>query len=57
MVYGVERNEPATREKWERLLLQYSKLDSLSMHMVPQIQCRRDRRLRSALFRASLNSW
>ena len=34
MVYGLERNEPATREKWKRLLLQYCKLDSLSMYMV-----------------------
>ena len=24
MVYGIERNEPATREKWKRLLLQYA---------------------------------
>jgi hypothetical protein len=34
MVYGVERNDPATRQKWRRLLLQYCKLDSLSMYMV-----------------------
>jgi hypothetical protein len=34
MVYGLERNEPGTREKWKRLLLQYCKLDSLSMYMV-----------------------
>jgi hypothetical protein len=34
MVYGLERSEPATREKWRRLLLQYCKLDSLSMYMV-----------------------
>lgn len=34
MVYGVERSEPATREKWKWLLLQYCKLDSLSMYMV-----------------------
>ena len=34
MVYGLEREAPATREKWKRLLLQYCKLDSLSMYMV-----------------------
>jgi hypothetical protein len=34
MVYGMERNEPARREKWKQLLLQYCKLDSLSMCMV-----------------------
>lgn len=34
MVYGVERSEPATREKWKQLLLQYCELDSLSMYMV-----------------------
>lgn len=33
MVYGVERNDPATRQNWKRLLLQYCKLDSLSMYM------------------------
>jgi len=34
MVYGLERNASATRERWKRLLLQYCKLDSLSMYMV-----------------------
>jgi hypothetical protein len=34
MVYGVERNDPAAQEKWKRLLLQYCKLDSLSMYLV-----------------------
>ena len=34
MVYGLERSEPATCEKWKRLLLHYCKLDSLSMFMV-----------------------
>ena len=34
IVYGVERNEPAIREKWKRLLLHYSKLDSLSVYHV-----------------------
>ncbi len=34
MVYGVERNDLTTRENWKRLLLQYCKLDSLSMCMV-----------------------
>ena len=34
MVYGVERNDSAAQEKWKRLLLQYCKLDSLSMYMV-----------------------
>lgn len=33
-MYGVERNDAATKEKWKRLLLQYCKLDSLSMYMV-----------------------
>jgi hypothetical protein len=36
MVYGVERNDPAVQEKWKRLLLQYCKLDSLSMYLVWQ---------------------
>jgi len=34
MLYGVEQNDTATKEKWKRLLLQYCKLDSLSMYMV-----------------------
>jgi hypothetical protein len=34
MVYGVERNDPASREKRKRLLLQYCKLDTLSMYLV-----------------------
>src|SRR2546425_6659197 len=36
MLYGFEKHDPATREKWKRLLLQYCKLDSLSMLMVWQ---------------------
>ena len=34
MVYGVERDDPAAKQKWKRLLLQYCKLDSLSMYLV-----------------------
>ena len=34
MVYGVKQNDPAVQEKWKRLLLQYCRLDSLSMYMV-----------------------
>jgi hypothetical protein len=34
MVYGVEKEDPLVRDKWKRLLLQYCKLDTLSMVMV-----------------------
>jgi hypothetical protein len=34
MVYGMERNDPAAQANWKRLLLQYCKLDSLSMYLV-----------------------
>ena len=34
MVYGVEKDDPETKQKWKRLLLQYCKLDTLSMVMV-----------------------
>src|ERR1035437_328239 len=36
MVYGLEKEDAATKEKWKRLLLQYCKLDSLSMFFVWQ---------------------
>jgi hypothetical protein len=36
MVYGLEKEEAETKEKWKRLLLQYCKLDSLSMFFVWQ---------------------
>jgi hypothetical protein len=36
MVYGVEKEDVETREKWKSLLLQYCKLDTLSMVMVWQ---------------------
>jgi Domain of unknown function(DUF2779) len=31
MVYGLEKEDAKTKEKWKRLLLQYCKLDTLSM--------------------------
>jgi hypothetical protein len=31
MVYGVEKDDEETRQKWKQLLLQYCKLDTLSM--------------------------
>jgi len=34
MVYGKERSDEQTREKWKRLLLQYCKLDTLAMFMI-----------------------
>jgi len=36
MVYGLEKGDAETKEKWKRLLLQYCKLDSLSMFFVWQ---------------------
>jgi Domain of unknown function(DUF2779) len=36
MVYGLEKEDAATKEKWKRLLLQYCKLDSISMFFVWQ---------------------
>ena len=36
MVYGLEKEDVKTKEKWKRLLLQYCKLDSLSMFFVWQ---------------------
>lgn len=36
MVYGLEKDDPETKKKWKRLLLQYCKLDSLSMFFVWQ---------------------
>jgi hypothetical protein len=34
MVYGVEKDDPKPQDNWKRLLLQYCKLDTLSMVMV-----------------------
>lgn len=34
MLYGIERHDPAIRETWKNLLLQYCKLDTLAMVMV-----------------------
>ena len=34
MMYGDERNDPVAREQWRALLLQYCKLDTLSMVLV-----------------------
>ena len=34
MVYGVEKDDPQTKDKWKSLLLQCCKLDTLSMVMV-----------------------
>ena len=34
MMYGAHRDDPATREKWRQLLLQYCSLDTLSMVLV-----------------------
>jgi hypothetical protein len=34
MVYGVERDDPKTKENWKRLLLQYCRLDTLSMVVI-----------------------
>lgn len=34
MMYGVERNEPATKAAWGRLLLQYCMLDTLAMLLI-----------------------
>jgi hypothetical protein len=36
MVYGLEKEDAETKEKWKRLLLQYCKLDTLSMFFVWQ---------------------
>ena len=36
MVYGLEQDDLKTKEKWKKLLLQYCKLDSLSMFWVWQ---------------------
>jgi len=36
MVYGLEKSDQVTKEKWKHLLLQYCKLDSLSMFFVWQ---------------------
>ena len=36
MVYGLEKNDPKTKEKWKHLLLQYCELDSLSMFFIWQ---------------------
>jgi len=34
MVYGAERDDPATRARWSRLLLEYCKLDTLAMVLI-----------------------
>src|ERR1043166_1929481 len=34
MLYGVEKDDEGIRKRWKRLLLQYCKLDTLSMVMV-----------------------
>ncbi|MGK2962575.1 MAG: DUF2779 domain-containing protein [Gemmatimonadaceae bacterium] len=34
MMYGVERNDPVAKAQWRELLLQYCKLDTLSMVLV-----------------------
>lgn len=34
MMYGVERNDPVAKAQWRELLLQYCKLDTLSMILV-----------------------
>jgi hypothetical protein len=34
MLYGLHRNDGATKEKWRRLLLQYCELDTAAMVMV-----------------------
>ena len=36
MVYGLEKEDAKTKEKWKRLLLQYCKLDTLSMVFIWQ---------------------
>jgi hypothetical protein len=36
MLYGMERKDAQTKERWKRLLLQYCKLDTLSMVFVWQ---------------------
>jgi hypothetical protein len=36
MVYGLEKEDAETKEKWKRLLLQYCKLDTLSMVFIWQ---------------------
>jgi hypothetical protein len=36
MVYGLEKEDAKTKEKWKRLLLQYCKLDTLSMIFIWQ---------------------
>jgi hypothetical protein len=41
MLYGLEKDDAEIREKWKRLLLQYCKLDTLSMVMVWQHWCER----------------
>lgn len=40
MMYGLERNDEETKEKWRRLLLQYCELDTLAMVMVWWRWCR-----------------
>lgn len=39
MMYGVERHDHAAKRAWRELLLQYCKLDSLSMVLI--FECRR----------------
>jgi hypothetical protein len=34
MLYGPQRSDPATRDKWRQLLLQYCELDTLAMVMI-----------------------
>ncbi|MEX1185089.1 MAG: DUF2779 domain-containing protein [Gemmatimonadaceae bacterium] len=34
MMYGVEKNDPAAKAQWRELLLQYCKLDTLSMVLI-----------------------
>jgi hypothetical protein len=41
MMYGLEKDDAEIRETWKRLLLQYCKLDTLSMVMVWQHWCER----------------
>ncbi|MGI9139646.1 MAG: hypothetical protein ACR2GJ_00855 [Gemmatimonadaceae bacterium] len=34
MMYGVEKNDPVAKAQWRELLLQYCKLDTLSMVLI-----------------------
>ena len=34
MMYGVEKNDPIAKTQWRELLLQYCKLDTLSMVLI-----------------------